>query len=68
MGAQQAWTCTPDAARRDFGFKAEVGLSEGVRRTHEWYLENDWYQSLDPKELLSVRSLRRLVGHFRRRG
>lgn len=66
MGAQQAWTCAADAARRDFGFTTEVDLHEGVRRTHEWYLANDWYQSLDPKELLSARSLRRLVGHLRR--
>jgi nucleoside-diphosphate-sugar epimerase len=43
MGAQQAWTCVGDAARSDFGFAAEVDLAEGVRRTHEWYLANDWY-------------------------
>ena len=46
MGAQQAWTCVGDAARRDFGFEAEVSLAEGIRLTHEWYLANDWYQSL----------------------
>ena len=66
LGAQEAWTCSGDAARRDFGFVAEVSLAEGVRRTHEWYAANDWYQTLDPKELLSARSLRRLVGHLRR--
>jgi len=43
MGAQQAWTCVGDAARTDFGFSAEVDLVEGIRRTHEWYLANDWY-------------------------
>ena len=43
MGAQQAWTCVGDAARADFGFSAEIGLAEGIRRTHEWYLANDWY-------------------------
>ena len=43
MGAQQAWTCVGDAARRDFGFAAEVSLAEGIRLTHEWYLANDWY-------------------------
>ena len=43
MGAQQAWTCVGDAARRDFGFAAEVSLAEGIRLTHEWYLSNDWY-------------------------
>lgn len=66
MGAQQAWTCVGDAARRDFGFSAEVDLAEGIRRTHDWYEANDWYQSLNPKDLLSVRSLRGLAGRFGR--
>ncbi len=43
MGAQQAWTCVGDAARRDFGFTSEVDLAEGIRRTHEWYAAHDWY-------------------------
>lgn len=66
LGTQEAWTCSGDAARKDFGFVAEVALTEGVRRTHRWYVENDWYQTLDPRALLSARSLRRFVGHFRR--
>lgn len=68
MGAQQAWTCVGDAARRDFGFSAEVDLAEGIRRTHDWYEANDWYQSLNPKDLLSVRSLRGLARRFGRHG
>lgn len=67
MGAQQAWTCVGDAARRDFGFSAEVDLAEGIRRTHNWYEANDWYQSLNPKDLLSVQSLRGLARRFGRR-
>lgn len=67
MAAQLAWTCSADAARRDFGFEAEVSLTEGVRRTHQWYVENDWYLSLDPKQLASPRSLRRLIRRFRDR-
>ena len=43
MGAQQAWSCVGDAARTDFGFSADVDLVEGIRRTHDWYLANDWY-------------------------
>ena len=43
MGAQQAWTCVGDAARRDFGFSAEVGLADGLERTHAWYEANGWY-------------------------
>ncbi|MBT8468918.1 MAG: NAD(P)-dependent oxidoreductase [Myxococcales bacterium] len=66
MGAQQAWTCVGDAAKRDFGFSAEVDLAEGIRRTHDWYEANDWYQSLNPKDLLSVRSLRGLARRFGR--
>lgn len=58
MGAQQAWTCVGDAARRDFGFTAEVDLAEGIRLTHEWYEANDWYQSGNPKDQLSLRSFR----------
>lgn len=43
MGAQEAWTCDADAAERDFGFRTEVDLKDGIRRTHEWYAEHDWY-------------------------
>lgn len=43
MGAQQAWTCVGDAARRDFGFTAGVDLAEGIRLAHEWYAENGRY-------------------------
>jgi UDP-glucose 4-epimerase len=66
MGAQQAWTCVGDAARRDFGFTAEVDLAEGVRLTHEWYTANGWYRSFNPKDLLSACSLRRLSRRFDR--
>ena len=68
LGAQSAWTCSGDAARQDFGFSAEVSLADGIRRTHEWYVDNGWYQSLDPRELISGKSLRRLVGRLRGRG
>ncbi len=44
MGAQDAWTCTAEAAKADFGFEGEIGLEEGVLRTHEWYAENGWYR------------------------
>jgi len=65
LGAQSAMTCSGDAARRDFGFRAEVALPEGIRRTHQWYAGHDWYQSLAPRDLLSIRSLRRLVRRLR---
>ena len=66
LGAQQAWTCVGDAARRDFGFTAEVDLIEGIPLTHEWYLANDWYQSFNPKDLLSANSLRGLARRLTR--
>lgn len=44
MGAQAAWLCSGRKARDDFGFEAEVGAREGVRRTHEWYRDQAWYQ------------------------
>jgi nucleoside-diphosphate-sugar epimerase len=67
LGAQQAMTCSGNAARKDFGFDAETDLPNGVRRTHRWYAENDWYESLGPRDLLTGRSLRRLVGRLRGR-
>ncbi len=43
MGAQEAWTCSGDAARADFGFEGRIRLAEGLRQTHQWYLDNKWY-------------------------
>lgn len=43
MGAQRAWTCNSDAAKTDFDFDARIGLSEGIRRTHDWYSRQGWY-------------------------
>ena len=43
MGAQEAWTCTHDAALRDFDFRTSTPLAEAVRRTHTWYHAHDWY-------------------------
>ncbi len=42
MGAQQAWTCSPAAAARDFSWTAAVDIKEGVGRTIEWYREHSW--------------------------
>lgn len=42
MGAQEAWTCTHEAARADFGYRPEVPLEEGVRRSLDWYRAHGW--------------------------
>jgi len=34
---QRAWVCSPAAARRDFGWEAQVPLSEGIKRSvQDW--------------------------------
>ncbi|MBW1762106.1 MAG: NAD(P)-dependent oxidoreductase [Deltaproteobacteria bacterium] len=43
MGAQEAWTCSVDAAKTDFGFETQTGLHEGIQLTHDWYTEHGWY-------------------------
>lgn len=42
MDAQDAWLCSIDAARRDFGFAPRVDMAEGTRRSYAWYVENKW--------------------------
>lgn len=42
MGAQDAWTCTHEAAKRDFGYSPLVLVDEGIRRTFAWYREQGW--------------------------
>ena len=36
------WVCSGARAARDFGFRAGIGLREGMRGTYRWYLENGW--------------------------
>ena len=42
MGIQDAWLCSAEAAREDFGFECEVDHQEGIRRTYTWYRDNGW--------------------------
>ena len=42
MGAQEAWTCSHDAAREDFGYAPQVPMEEGVKRALTWYREHGW--------------------------
>jgi nucleoside-diphosphate-sugar epimerase len=40
--AKQTWTCRHERARRDFGYRPRVDMSDGVRRTFEWYRQHGW--------------------------
>lgn len=42
MGAQEAWTCQHDAARRDFGYEPCVPVERGVELALAWYREHGW--------------------------
>lgn len=42
MGAQEAWTCQHDAARRDFGYEPQVDVERGVALALAWYRNNGW--------------------------
>jgi len=36
------WTCSSDKAYKDFGFRPELDLDEGVADTIAWYKEHKW--------------------------
>jgi len=42
MGAQEAWTCTHEAAAEDFGYAPQVPMEDGVARALRWYREHGW--------------------------
>ena len=44
--AQRNWAIDTSRARDGFGFKAEVPLREGVRRSVDWYVEKGWLKPL----------------------
>jgi nucleoside-diphosphate-sugar epimerase len=39
---QDYWTCDSSKATRDFGYRQEVSLEEGVRNTLAWYRTQGW--------------------------
>lgn len=39
---QDFWTCDGSRAARDFGFREEIGLEQGIRETVRWYREQGW--------------------------
>lgn len=42
MDAQEAWVCSPEAARMDFDYQPRVDVAEGTRKTYRWYVANKW--------------------------
>ncbi len=39
---QRNWLCDVETTERELGYKPQVGLREGVRRSIEWYKKNGW--------------------------
>ena len=39
---QRNWAVSTEKAARDFGFRAQVPLEEGIRRSVEWYKKEGW--------------------------
>lgn len=39
---QRNWKCTTQKAQEDFGFVAPTSLEEGVAKSVEWYLKEEW--------------------------
>jgi dihydroflavonol-4-reductase len=39
---QDFWTCSPEKAKKELGFEAEISLENGIRETIIWYKENKW--------------------------
>ena len=39
---QDHWVCNPSKIERDIGFLARTGAEEGLKATHDWYVQNHW--------------------------
>ncbi|NUN70592.1 MAG: hypothetical protein HUU02_12880 [Bacteroidetes bacterium] len=39
---QDNWCCDISKAKKELGYRQEVTLSDGVKETIHWYLENRW--------------------------
>jgi nucleoside-diphosphate-sugar epimerase len=39
---QDFWTCSPNKAKKDLKFEAEISLENGIRETLIWYKEQKW--------------------------
>lgn len=41
-GVKEAWTCSVEKAKQDFGFEQKVSIEEGLRKAIEWYKSEGW--------------------------
>ncbi len=39
---RQYWTCSPEKAKRELGFKETLGLEKGFKQTIDWYRKEGW--------------------------
>ncbi len=39
---RQYWTCSPEKAKRELGFKEKNEIEEGIKQTIEWYRKEGW--------------------------
>jgi dihydroflavonol-4-reductase len=39
---QHAWICDTQKAMREFGYKQNISIEEGIKRTVDWYKEMNW--------------------------
>ncbi|HET6512186.1 MAG TPA: NAD-dependent epimerase/dehydratase family protein [Candidatus Kapabacteria bacterium] len=39
---QANWTCSVEKAMREMGYKQNVALDEGIRKTTEWFKQHSW--------------------------
>ena len=39
---QKYWICSIEKSQRDFGFKQQVSLEDGIKQTIDWYKEHGW--------------------------
>lgn len=40
---QQYWTCKTEKAIRELGYRQKISAEEGIKRTCEWYKEQNWF-------------------------
>jgi dihydroflavonol-4-reductase len=39
---QAHWTCSVEKAKQEIGYRQKISLDEGIRKTTEWYKQQEW--------------------------